>query len=53
MKGIAEKALENGKGLWKDQKINKGQKFNEKEYEATVVEVHSGDSISVKSLHKN
>lgn len=52
LKGIAQKALEEGKGLWKDQKVVKGTTSNEKEYSAIVIEVHSGDSISVYNINK-
>lgn len=44
---IAQQALEKGKGLWKDQKVVKGETINSKSYMATVCEVHSGDSLTV------
>lgn len=44
---IAQQALEEGKGLWKEQKIVKGETLNSKSYMATVCEVHSGDSLTV------
>lgn len=55
LKGIAQKALESGLGLWKDQKPNASKTFTagQKEYDAVVYEVHSGDSLSVLPYGKN
>lgn len=49
LKAVAQKALEEGKGLWKEQKANstKTETINTKEYFGIVTDVHSGDSISV------
>lgn len=44
---VAQQALETGKGLWKEQKVIKGEVLNSKSYTATVCEVHSGDSMTV------
>lgn len=47
LKMIAQQALEDGKGLWKEQKVIKGETLNSKSYMAVVSEVHSGDSLTV------
>lgn len=47
LKTIAQQALEDGKGLWKEQKVIKGETLNSKSYMAIVSEVHSGDSLTV------
>ena len=49
LKRIAEHALEEGLGLWKEQKsqVVKGQTISSKSYMAIVSEVHSGDSLTV------
>ena len=49
LKTIAQQALQQGKGLWKDQKekIVKGETLNTKSYTAVVCEIHSGDSLTV------
>ena len=47
LKLIAQHALEEGKGLWKEQKVVKGQTLNSKSYMAIVSDVHSGDSLTV------
>jgi endonuclease YncB( thermonuclease family) len=41
--------LQQGKGLWKDQKekVVKGEALNSKSYSAVVCEVNSGDSLTV------
>jgi hypothetical protein len=52
LKKIAQTALESGKGLWKEQKVTKSSTTNSKEYTGMVVEVHSGDSISVSEGKK-
>ena len=44
---IAQQALQKGRGLWKEQKVNKGETLNSKSYMATACEVHSGDNITV------
>lgn len=53
LKKISQIALESGKGLWKQQQVTKSQSLNEKSYIGTVIEVHSGDSLSVLNPHKN
>ncbi len=46
--------MKEGKGLWKDQKIEKTQgPVSSKSFNGTVVEVHSGDSLSVLHPTKN
>lgn len=52
LKEIAQTAIEEKKGLWKEQKVVKGETYSEKEYNALVTEVHSGDSISVYNINK-
>lgn len=47
LKMIAQQALEEGKGLWKEQKVVKGETLNSKSYMGVVCEVHSGDNITV------
>jgi endonuclease YncB( thermonuclease family) len=47
LKMIAQQALQEGKGLWKEQKVTKSETLNSKSYTATVCEVHSGDNITV------
>lgn len=47
LKAIAQGALQEGKGLWKEQKVTKSETLNSKSYMATVTEVHSGDSLTV------
>ena len=49
LKIIAQQALQEGLGLWKEQKVTKGETLNEKSYMATVSEIHSGDCISVSN----
>jgi predicted peroxiredoxin len=36
LKMVAQQALEKGAGLWKDQKVVKGETINSKSYMATV-----------------
>ena len=49
LKAIAQQALQQGKGLWKEQKEKapKGELLNSKSYSAIVCEVNSGDSLTV------
>jgi hypothetical protein len=47
LKMIAQQALEEGKGLWKEQKVVKGETLNSKSYMGVVCEVNSGDSLTV------
>ncbi len=53
LKKISQIALEGGKGLWKEQQVTKSQALNEKSYMGTVIEVNSGDSLSVLNPQKN
>lgn len=53
LKKISQIALEAGKGLWKEQQVTKSQTLNEKSYIGTVIEIHSGDSLSVLNPQKN
>lgn len=53
LKAIAQSALQEGKGLWKEQKINKGESLNSKSFTAIVSEVHSGDSLTIFNPDKN
>ena len=54
LKNIAQNALRDGKGLWKDhQKKDQSSVINAKSYNATVIEVNSGDSITVLNTQKN
>lgn len=53
LKLIAQNALQENKGLWKEQKVNKGETLNSKSYMAVVAEVHSGDSLTVFNQDKN
>ncbi len=47
LKKVAQSALEEGKGLWKEQKVTKSSVSNNKEFTGQVVEVNSGDSLTV------
>jgi endonuclease YncB( thermonuclease family) len=53
LKSIAQNALQEGKGLWKEQKVVKSETLNSKSYMATVSEIHSGDSLTVHNPDKN
>jgi hypothetical protein len=53
LKAIAQVALQEGKGLWKEQKVVKSETLNAKSYMATVSEVNSGDSLTVYNHDKN
>ena len=52
LKFIAQNALDEKKGLWKEQKVNKGEVLNSKSYYGIVSEVHSGDSLTVYNPEK-
>ena len=52
LKSIAQLALQEGKGLWKEQKVNKSESINSKSYFATVSEVNTGDSLTVFNHEK-
>lgn len=52
LKSIAQGALQEGKGLWKEQKVTKGETLNSKSYSGIVSEVHSGDNITVYNKEK-
>lgn len=49
LKAIGQEAIEKGLGLWKDQKTNisRTTTSNQKEYDAVVYEIHSGDCLSL------
>lgn len=47
LKKVAQVALEEGRGLWKEQKVTKSSTSNNKEFTGQVVEVHSGDSLTI------
>jgi endonuclease YncB( thermonuclease family) len=53
LKAVAQVALQEGKGLWKEQKVVKSETLNSKSYMATVSEVNSGDSLTVHNTEKN
>lgn len=53
LKSIAQVALQEGLGLWKEQKVNKSETLNAKSYNAIISEINSGDSLTIYNQDKN